>query len=99
MWRQVEDVEVEDGLEFPDDMGGKERTVQAQEKVDFGTGVRAVSLEEFEEDDVGAELVCPEMERGVDGQEMVTAGGDDVEDDVVEMERGVDIGDGHSWWG
>ena len=29
---------------------------------------------------------------------MVTAGGDDVADDVVEMERGVDIGDGHSWW-
>ena len=30
---------------------------------------------------------------------MATAGGDDVLDDMVEMERGVDIGDGHSWWG
>ena len=90
IWRQGEDVEVEDVLEYADDMVEMERSVQVQERVDFG-GVRGVSEEELEEDDIGVELVCPEMERGVDGQEAVTAGGDDVADNTVEMERSVQV--------
>ena len=94
IWRQGEDVEVEDVLEYADDMVEMERSVQVQERVDFGAGVRGVSEEELEEDDIGAKLVCPEMERGVDGQEAVTAGGDDV---AVRREIVTTIAEVHSY--
>ena len=94
MWREDKDVEIEDVLEFADDMVEMERNVQFQKRVGRGVGVDDVVEDTEEEGGIN-------FEAEVISQEGITVGEEDLIDDVggdnkigdalvcPEMERGI----------
>ncbi|KAK3781280.1 hypothetical protein RRG08_055179 [Elysia crispata] len=94
MWREDKDVEIEDVLEFADDMVEMERNVQFQKRVGRGVGVDDVVEEAEEEGGIN-------FEAEVISQEGITVGEEDLIDEVggdnkigdalecPEMERGI----------